>query len=254
MENNNSIEQPLMTKIFEVPLIIKYHNSYEDFLNNNQELENIINILWKKSDNICPSIDNIFRFMNRNIDNIKVIILGMDPYPQTYMCDGKEVPVATGRAFEVANVEKWTDSYRQKSLAMIFKALWNYKYDEILSMEEIRKKTLENDRQIQLNVKKWYDKMEEQGVVFLNAYLSVEKGQPLSHKAMWDGFTTKLMKYINEKNNRIKWFIWGREALNKVEGIVNKDNIVYNCHPATRTCNDFVENSCFKKVQEINWL
>ena len=67
-----------------------------------------------------PKKDKIMRFLSLDLQNIKCIILGMEPYPSWYINeDGKIEGVATGRSFEVKNVKSWQQKFKQASLINI---------------------------------------------------------------------------------------------------------------------------------------
>lgn len=176
----------------------------------------------------------------------------MDPYASTYLKNGVRVPVATGRAFEVANVENFTDKYKQSSLLNIFKALCYYKYKKYLSIDELREK-FKCETSALINTHYWFDAMEENGVIFLNSTLTTTIGKSGAHINEWAEFMNELILYI-EKNYKCKWLIWGDKALNRIKNIVDNKNIIYSCHPASRINNDFVENNCFIKANEVKWL
>jgi uracil-DNA glycosylase len=202
--------------------------------------------------NICPLKENVFRFFRCKLNKTKYIILGMDPYPSTYEENGVKKPVATGRAFEVANIDKWTDKYKQISLSNIFKALCFYKFNKLYSIFELR--DLEKNNKINfINIHNWFDTMEERGVIFLNATLTTISGKSGVHEKEWSEFMNELILFINN-NSKINWLIWGNVAYNRVKNIVSEDKIIYSCHPASRVKNDFISNNCFKKANKIEWF
>ena len=236
-----------MRLIFNMPQDI----SWEKFLNNSKYYKSMKEFV-NNANNICPVKKNVFRFMNCNLRNIKCVILGMDPYPSTYLYNGKELPVATGRAFEVANINKFTDKYKQQSLTNIFKALCYYKLGKIYNISELRNENISSKIKY-IKVKDWFDKMEDNGVLFLNATLTTVIGRSGAHIDVWNDFMNELISYIDSSIN-CKWMIWGNVALNRVKGIVDDNNIVFSCHPASRQNNNFVEDCCFKKVKNIEWF
>lgn len=95
---------------------IEIDNSWDKFLTSNikaelQEIEDSI------GNNFTPSVDKALRFLSIDLNEIKYIVLGKDPYPQK--------SVATGRAFEVSNVETWQDTSINASLKNILKLIHN---------------------------------------------------------------------------------------------------------------------------------
>ena len=231
---------------------MEYHKSWEKFINNSKYLDKMIDFV-STTKNLCPSPDKVFRFLNCDISKVKYIILGMDPYPSTYKINGvKEVPVATGRSFEVANVENFTDKYKQSSLSNIFKALCYYKFNKKYNIEELRTIFKDNSNDF-VNTHFWFDEMEKRGVIFLNATLTTIIGKSGAHIKEWTYFMNELIKYI-VLNQTCDWLIWGDKAFDRINGIVDKKNIIYSCHPASRINNDFIENNCFKKAKNIEWF
>ena len=231
---------------------MEYHKSFENFISTSRYL-NEMKTFVDNTKNLCPKKENVFRFLNNDLSNIKCIILGMDPYTSTYENNGKIEPVATGRAFEVANICFWTDKYKQVSLSNIFKTLCYMKFGKIYSMSDLRKfVTIENFRY--LNVHDWFDNMEKQGVIFLNATLTSLIGMTGVHQNVWKNFVNETIQYILSYNQNIKWLIWGGMALKRVEDMVMNSNIIYSCHPATRVNNTFVNDCCFKRIKNIEWV
>lgn len=230
---------------------MKYHSSWKKLIDESKtlyEMERFVDI----TPDICPLKKDVFRFLNCDLSHTKYIILGMDPYPSTYIDRGEVKPVATGRAFEVYNIDRWTDKYRQSSLANIFKALCFYKYNKNYSMSELRE--LEDAGKLSfINIHDWFDTMEENGVIFLNATLTTVIGKVGAHITIWESFMNELISFIND-NSSCMWLIWGDMALNRVKGIIKPDRIIYSCHPASRSKNDFIENNCFKKAKGIEWF
>lgn len=228
-----------------------YNKSWENFINKSIHFQKMVDFVENERD-ICPLKENVFRFLNTDLKNIKCVILGMDPYKSTYIKDGIERPVATGRAFEVENVDRFMDKYKEKSLATIFKSLCYYKFGKVYTMDELRDDKILSKLKY-IRVKEWFDDMEKNGVLFLNAVLTTKIGKTGSHIAVWTDFMDELLKFIDSYRKPM-WLIWGNVALNRVNEIVDSENIIYSCHPASRVNNDFIENCSFKKVKDINWF
>lgn len=232
-------------------ITMKHDISWDNFIYKSKYFGEMLKFI-DTTKNICPVKDNVFRFMNSNLNNVKCVILGMDPYPSTYIKDGQRLPVATGRSFEVANIESFIDKYKQQSLANIFKALCYYKFGIKYTMGELR--TYEISSKIKyIKTHEWFDQMENKGVMFLNATLTTIIGKSGAHINIWTDFMNELIRYIND-NSTCKWLIWGNVALNRVKGLVSDNKIVYSCHPASRTNNNFIEDCCFQKIENIQWF
>ena len=230
---------------------MEYHNSFKKFIENSKYFKDMVGFI-NVTHNICPLKENVFRFMLCDLSKTKYIVLGMDPYSSTYEDNGVTKPIATGRSFEVANIDRWTDKYKQSSLSNIFKALCYYKFNKKYSMEELR--ILEDSGKISfVSTHQWFNKMEERGVIFLNATLTTLLGKSGVHINIWTSFMNELINYLN-CNTNCTWLIWGTSALDRVKDIVDSDRIIYSCHPASRMNNDFIENNCFKKAKNIEWF
>ena len=132
------------------------------------------------STKICyPKKEEIFNALKyTNYEDVKVVILGQDPY------HGENE--AHGFCFSVRSTVK-----RPPSLNNILKEL----YDDL---KIVRK---ENE------LTSWA----EQGVLLLNSVLTVVKDTPLSHRGIgWEEFTDSIIKKINEKDSTVVFFVLGR--------------------------------------------
>lgn len=152
---------------------------------------------------ICfPQYKDIFNALRyTDYDEVKVVILGQDPYHGT----GE----AHGLSFSVHDNIK-----RPPSLANIFKEL-------------------ESD----LGIKKENNDLTgwaKQGVLLLNSIMSVVKDTPLSHKEKgWEIFTDNIIKKLNERETPIVFILWGGYARSKKQLITNKNHyIVESVHPS----------------------
>jgi uracil DNA glycosylase len=94
-----------------------------------------------------------------------------------------------------------------------------------------------------------FDNLEQQGVLFLNATLTVQKNKVDSHTKYWKEFMEELIKFIDSKQN-IKWLLWGDKAQNRILPIIDKNNAVCAVHPRIAS---FVEQNCFKEITSIRW-
>ena len=230
---------------------MRYDKSWEKFICESKYLSDMQDFVDKTKD-ICPSKEKVFRFFGCDIDRVKCVILGMDPYPSTYIRDGIRVPVATGRAFEVDNVETFIDKYKQQSLTNIFKTLCYYKFGKKYNIDELRSNDISHKIEY-INIHKWFDEMEREGVMFLNATLTTTMGKSGAHIDVWKDFMDELIRFIDDKT-KCKWLIWGNVALNRVKDIVDAKHIIYSCHPASRKDNNFVDDCCFRKIKNIRWF
>ncbi len=105
----------------------------------------------------------------------------------------------------------------------------------------------------------------EQGVLLLNAVLTVRESLPNSHKGIgWENFTDKIISILNEREKPIVFLLWGANARRKAELITNPIHRILECaHPSPlsayngffgcghfKTCNEFLKAS---GQSEIDW-
>ena len=151
---------------------------------------------------IYPKYDDIFNALRyTDYDDVKVVILGQDPYHGYNEAHGLSFSVKKGTPMP-------------PSLQNIFKEL-------------------END----LNIKKTDSDLTswaKQGVFLLNSIMTVEKDKPLSHKDKgWEIFTDNIIKCLNEREKPIVFVLWGSYARSKKVLITNKRHLVLeSVHPS----------------------
>ncbi|MDI9496853.1 MAG: uracil-DNA glycosylase [Bacillota bacterium] len=227
------------------------HSSWNKFLTDEIVME-LDSIERKIGSNINPAPDKVLRFMQCNLDDIKVVILGQDPYPEK----GK----ATGRAFEVGDLVSWNQKFRQVSLKNIIRLI-HKDYNGITEYKDIKKfsqiqKEIEEGKFFILPPNEIFESWEKQGVLLLNTYLSVEAGISGSHISIWESFSRDLLKFISEENRNISWFLWGKMAEDK-KRYIKYGKFYTSRHPMM--CSelyedDFLRSKCFKDTMTIiNW-
>jgi uracil-DNA glycosylase len=162
----------------------------------------------------------VLRFLQIPLDEIRIIILGQDPYPQR--------GVATGRAFEVGTLRDWHDKYSNVSLKNILRSVFfaytgSYlKYSEIMQQPPEVFNILPPDR--------LFSSWEKQGVLLLNTSFTVEPGKPGSHVDIWRKFTKNLLRFLAIQKPEIIWFLWGNHA-KKVCGDIPLQKKLVSQHP-----------------------
>ena len=107
-----------------------------------------------------------------------------------------------------------------------------------------------------------FDNWAKQGVLLLNASLSVLQGKPGSHMKYWLPFTKEIISIINNKCSNIIFIVWGAFALKLVDENVDKTKhkIYVSSHPSPFSCNKklrqypaFIDSDIFYKVNVIDW-
>ncbi|MGN0993048.1 MAG: uracil-DNA glycosylase [Bacilli bacterium] len=172
---------------------------------------------------IFPPKQDVFKALRlTDYDNIKIVILGQDPYHGTGEAEGLSFSVQDGIR-------------KPPSLKNIFKELKDdLGYDEPESGSLI----------------KWA----KEGVLLLNSLLTVEKDQPLSHKKLgWETFTDEIIKKINEKDTPVVFILWGAYARSKKIYITNPNHfIIESTHPSPFSArNGFFGSKPFSKANNF---
>lgn len=160
--------------------------------------------------NVFPKSQDVFRAFNLTpLSEVRVVILGMDPYPNLY----KGEPVACGLAFAPSNRE-----YIPPSLKMIYKNIKERIYPNDFKPKE------------DLNLESWA----KQGVFLINAALTVEEGKAGSHLYQWHQFTNRLLTSLSQNTNGIIFCFWGKDA-QKFSQLVNHNNhyVLNSSHPVS---------------------
>lgn len=152
---------------------------------------------------IFPSAQNIFRaFCLTNIDTLKAVVLGQDPYHQPGQADGL--------AFSVPQGQKTPPSLRN-----IFK--------------EIARS--EGQLPSSTDLTHWAS----QGVLLLNTSLTVNRNEPASHaKAGWEAFTTEVIRVLSQKRSHLVFLLWGSfaEKFEKKIALGREHLILKTSHPS----------------------
>lgn len=208
-------------------------------------LETILKDIEKEPYN--PPRRLIFRFAGVDLDRVRVIVLGQDPYPQP--------GAATGRSFEVAGLSSWQGAIRQSSLRNIVRAIYRAKAGELLPWREVQARIADGRFPI-LPPDRLWDALEAQGVLFLNAYLTCRPGAPLSHRRLWEPFARELVSYIDAaRGTDAAWFLWGADA-RSYGTFITRGKRYESRHPmmAGQESDGFLQNPCFVQTSGfISW-
>lgn len=183
---------------------------------------------------IFPPKDYIFNALKLTpYSNTKVVIVGQDPY--------HGVGEAHGLSFSVQEGIKIPPS-----LQNIYKEL-------------------NDDLNIPIAQTGDLTKWGQEGVLMLNAVLTVEKDKPASHRNMgWELLTDYIIKVLNQKDEPVVFILWGNFAKEKVKYITNPNHyIITSPHPSPFSArNGFFGSKPFSKtnnflkskgLKEIDW-
>jgi len=156
---------------------------------------------------VYPPSNEIFRaFQLTPYDNVRVVIIGMDPYPNLYA----DKPVACGLSFAPRIRE-----YTPPSLKQIYERIKEDFYAEEMTFP------------VDLDIEYWA----KQGILMLNAALTVEHTKPGSHMKVWANWTEEVIKALNEYSSGIVFCLWGKDA-QSFETQIGKHHLVLKAeHP-----------------------
>lgn len=231
----------------------KIDSSWEAFLTEDMmnELHNIEQEIGTNFNPTDPEM--ILRFLTVPLDQVKVVWLGQDVYPAK--------GVATGRAFEIGQLDSWQAPFRQASLRNIVRLIHkNYtnieNYESIYTFQAIREEIKSGTFPIK-EPPVWFESLEKQGVLFLNSAFTCEVDVPNSHKHLWRRFSEHVFQYISEQRPDIIWFLWGKEAIAK-KAFIPEGTFMESRHPSRCSASyedDFLKFTGFKDTKHlINWL
>lgn len=187
-----------------------------------------------KTKKVYPKMSEIFKaFIETTYENVKVVILGQDPYHGENEAEGLSFSVKVGIA-------------KPPSLINIFSEL---------------KDDLGYDIPQSGSLVPWA----KQGVLLLNSTLTVVKDTPKSHSNHgWERFTDEVIKKINEKTTPVVFILWGSDARSKKALITNPIHyIIESAHPSPLSAyrgffgsKPFSKTNAFLKknnLKEIDW-
>lgn len=172
---------------------------------------------------VYPEKDDIFNALkNTDYDDVKVVILGQDPYHGPGQAHGLSFSVKPGVSIP-------------PSLRNIFKEL-------------------NSDLGCRIPDHGYLKKWADQGVLLLNTILTVRQGEAHSHKGKgWEIFTDKVISLLNEREKPVIFILWGKPAQSKLKLIdENKHKIIQSVHPSPLSARrGFFGSEPFSKVNDI---
>lgn len=213
------------------------HESWREFLDSEfskpyfEELADFLHQEYETK-TIFPKKTLVFSAFTTDLNEVKVVILGQDPY---------HTPgAAMGLAFSVPNSQPIPPS-----LVNIYKEI-----DSDIGSHANPTGNLVN----------W----QKQGVLLLNTVLTVEAHKPKSHAGRgWEIFTTATIEYLSREKEHLVFILWGRDARNKKPLIdSSKHLILESAHPSPLSayngffgskpfskCNQYLEQNGLKPVK-----
>lgn len=200
--------------------------TWNDFINNERSkpyFELLMDFVRDEREkyNIYPAEDDTFNaYQASSYEDVKVVILGQDPYHQPGQ--------AMGLSFSVPKGFK-----NPPSLVNIFKEL-------------------ETDVGIS-NTSGDLSSWARQGVFLLNALLSVREGEPASHKNQgWETFTDASISFLSQRQSPLVFILWGKWAQSKKGLIADHHYVLESAHPSPLGAyRGFWDSKPFSKTNQI---
>ncbi len=191
-----------------------------------QKIEN-----QKKTKIIYPQSNLIFKVFEKDIKDIKILLLGQDPYHGPGQ--------AMGLSFSVPNG------------VPIPPSLWNIFKELKIEYPEQKYDFKHGD------LTKWSNN----GIFLLNSALTVIEKTPNSHQELWSWFTDLVIDYIDNNRNNVVFLLLGKNAgLKQIYIDDSKNHIITGVHPSPLSANNgFFKSNIFKRVDDklkepFNWL
>lgn len=238
-----------------ISLPAKWHRSWDGLVLSpsfQDEIEKVSAVVGDVSYHPLP--ENVFRFLDLDLAQVRCIIVGMDPYASTFEdASGNVYPQATGRSFEVTSLriaDDWDVKFKQSSLQNIVKAIYLSDTGQKASLSQIREKIASKEFSLAPPAD-LFDGLERQGVMFLNSALTVESGKPGSHIELWEEPMDSILQYVEDATHPT-WMLWGKDAQYRVREALDDDDvhIVLSCHPRLSS---FVDEDPFSNIPGIDW-
>lgn len=209
------------------------HSSWTSlFIKHSELINEILSIYDNKNekDIIYPLKEDVFKVFEMDILDIKLVLLGQDPYHGPGM--------AHGLSFSVKKDIKIPPSLRN-----IYKELVN----EFPNRNYMFKHG---------NLERWFT---EEKIFLLNSSLTVLDSKPGSHLKKWILFTDNVIKMICENNKKCIFLLLGNFAKEKAKIISDESRYILGVHPSPLSANrGFFGSNIFKEIDnkigyEINW-
>lgn len=210
-----------------------------------EKIESILMESDKSDRKIFPRKEDIFRVFQTPVQEIKVVILGQDPYigegPDLSGPSGLLRPQAMGLSFSVPK-----GFPKPPSLVNIFKNLKQFGHlDSIPESGDL-------------------SPLLSQGVFLLNSALTVEEGKSGSHKKIWTWMTDKVIQYIAAIDfvRSPVFILWGRDAIQKrplILSSIRHPRVICSSHPsplgASKPCGEYpaFKDCDFARDLDIDW-
>lgn len=220
-------------------LPVNFKNQWQDLLKDEFSKEYYLKLreflkLEYSTRTIYPHMNDIFNALHfTSYEDVKVVILGQDPYHGYKQAHGLSFSVQPGIKIP-------------PSLRNIYKEL-------------------QNDLGCYIPNNGFLKSWTKEGILLLNTVLTVREGTPNSHKNKgWEIFTDKVISLLNEREKPIVFILWGNNAISKEKLITNKNHLILkSVHPSPLSASrGFFGSKPFSKTNDflksineepINW-
>lgn len=208
--------------------MISFHNEWDELLKDEFTKQYYLDLRKKlineyNTQTIYPNKNDIFNALKyTSYSDVKIVILGQDPYHGAGQAHGLSFSVKDGIP-------------KPPSLENIFKEI-------------------NNDLGYEIPKSGCLIKWAEQGVLLLNATLTVRAGQANSHQNIgWENFTDKIIQLLNNREKPIVFLLWGNNAKRKVKWVTNpRHKFLETVHPSPLSAyNGFFGCKHFSKANEF---
>ncbi len=198
----------LLSEEFEKPYFLKLSSFIEHAYDTK--------VVYPKKQDIYKCFDLV------EYEDVKVVILGQDPYHQPNQAHGLAFSVLKGNTLP-------------KSLVNIYKEL-------------------EDDLNIKVSTNGNLESWALQGVLLLNTVLTVEESCANAHKSMgWEIFTDRVLMLLNDRKTPVVFVLWGKSAISKSSLITNTHHLILkSAHPSPLSAyRGFFKSKPFSKINDF---
>lgn len=215
--------QEIQDKLYEKLKVSGWGPATVNFVASSDFLSILKTLLKESQDGkrFTPQVKNLFRaFEECPYDNLKVIIIGQDPYPG--------IGIADGIAFSCSNTGRI-----EKSLEYMIQSI---------------KDTVDPNYEGDADLKHWSN----QGVLLLNCALTVTNNKPGAHQLLWKPFTTQLLDYLIWNKQGLIYVFLGKKAAEYADLIPDNHYKLILSHPASAGYNQEETWDCGDMWNKIN--
>lgn len=171
---------------------------------------------------VYPKRGDVFNaFRLTSYDDVRVVILGQDPYPRPGQAHGLSFSVPVGIS----------------------------KPRALINIHRLLKADLKREPPAHGNLEGWA----RQGVLLLNAALTVRRDEEGSHLAEWEAITDAVIQAVSDKEEPVVFMLWGGPARAKRRLIASHHYVVEAAHPTSYPTakNPFITSESFKRADQF---